>query len=581
MSLHLATLWQYNVEFSILLLVVLVARFLVRKTTRVYNAYLLWSSIPIGVLLAGLVSFVEFSQPPIASVNVLVTQYVVAPATALDKQDSHLSQIWFWIALALVLRLLWQHIQLRRRLASITVPINLPHNSQYRLVGVIQTDFSPAVYGFFRPTIYFPIHLQSQLSNEQIRLILAHEEQHIRQCHLWLNLTWDLAVCLLWFNPLVYLARQSFRHDQELFCDYLVLNRTAPRQHQSYGHALLTTVSATHSVSLLCSWKSFNQLEERIMNIRKSTSLTATLLITLAGMLIVAATSVYAASVDGDHHESRSVHRIVDDKTGKHAVTVKINDKVMHEENGVRFVSGEDGRRPLTNEENAVFNEALTLRTVTPPAPPATMAVAPGQEGVHVEINDLGEQTYIWHKNGLVYTQDKAQRYVLDDGRRRALTREESVGFEAIISEVNANLKVRSLAPRVDGEKRNIQIDLDLTKQGVPHAVHDVGILTEEQQRAFEYHHEAQQKVRQEAHQKRVEFARSQSLAQREEQVLRARKTAHERQVMQAVMASSHARPQAAALPMRSPQPIVALPVSILSDDIRVAPIFHSESVPN
>ena len=79
MSLQLVTLWQYNVEFTILLAVILLARYLVRKTTRVYNAYLLWASIPLGILLAGLVSLIEFSQPPIASVNVIVTDYVVSP----------------------------------------------------------------------------------------------------------------------------------------------------------------------------------------------------------------------------------------------------------------------------------------------------------------------------------------------------------------------------------------------------------------------------------------------------------------------------------------------------------------------
>lgn len=581
MSLQLATLWQYNVEFTILLVVILLARYLVRKTTRVYNAYLLWASIPLGILLAGLVSLIEFSQPPIASVNVIVTDYVVSPVEVFQQHHNPLGHIWFWVALGLVLRLVWQHFQLRSQLASIKVPIRLPFESRYRVVGIDKADFSPAVYGFFRPTIYFPVHLQTQLSSEQVRLIIAHEEHHIRQCHLWLNLVWDLVVCVLWFNPLVYLGRQCFRHDQELFCDYLVLHRTAPRQHQSYGHALLTTVSATHSVSLLCSWKSFNQLEERIMNIKKSTSLTASILITLASGLIVAATSVYAASTDSDRFESRSVRQIVDDETGEKSITININGKVMQEENGERFVPQENGRRPLTEEENESFDEALAYRPGTPPAPPAPAQIGAGQEGIHVEKNDQGDETIMWYKGGLVFTQKNEQRYVLDDGQQRELTPEEATEFEATIAEVKENLKNRPMAPRADQKERIIQIEIDEKKQQSRREMHKARALAETRQRAFERRHEAQQKAREAAHQQRVELAHMRSVTQQEQRVRRAQELAHERQVMRAVVATATVQPHAAPRPLAMPAPVIIGPVSSLSKDQEVAPVFESESVPN
>jgi beta-lactamase regulating signal transducer with metallopeptidase domain len=581
MSLQLATVWQYNVEFTILLVVILLARFLVRKTTRVYNAYLLWASIPLGLFLGGLVSLIEFRQPPMASVNVIVTEYVVAPAAALQQQHNPIGQIWLMVAVALMVRLAVQHRQLRRQLASIRVPIELPFKSRYRVVGIDKTDFSPAVYGFLTPTIYFPTHLLSQLSAEQIRLIVAHEEQHIRQCHLWLNLLWDLVVCALWFNPLVYLGRQCFRHDQELFCDYLVLNRTAPRQHQSYGHALLTTVSATHSVSLLCSWKSFNQLEERIMNIRKSTSHTARFLITLASGLIVAATSVYAASVDGDQNETRSVHQILDDETGERSITVNINGKVMQEKNGERFVPQKDGRRPLTDRENTAFDDALAYRPSTPAAPPAPAQMGVGQESIHVEKNDQGDETIMWYKDGLVFTQKNEHRYVLDDGQQRELTPEEATEFEATIAEVKENLKDRPLAPRAEQRERIIQIEIDEKKQQSKREMIKARALAETRQRAFERRHEAQQQAREFAHQQRIELAHMKTVAQQEYRVRRAQELAHERQVMRTVAAKVAAKPHVAPQPVATPEPVIVAPVSSLSKGLDVAPLFDSESVPN
>lgn len=160
--------------------------------------------------------------------------------------------VWSIVAILLVLRLVHQHLELRRKLAVMTVAIDIGCESTYPLVGIDNDEFSPAVYGFIKPKIYFPIQLQATLSDKQIERIIRHEEHHITQQHFWLNLFWDILVCAFWFNPLMYLSRQGFRHDQELFFDYLVLNKSNNHSdNQNYGYALLSTVTATHSVSLL------------------------------------------------------------------------------------------------------------------------------------------------------------------------------------------------------------------------------------------------------------------------------------------------------------------------------------------
>lgn len=40
--------WQSNLELSLLLLLVLMSRWLLRKSAKVYNAYLLWLALPLA-----------------------------------------------------------------------------------------------------------------------------------------------------------------------------------------------------------------------------------------------------------------------------------------------------------------------------------------------------------------------------------------------------------------------------------------------------------------------------------------------------------------------------------------------------
>lgn len=344
----LAYLWQSNVELSLLLAVILTARFAIRKTTKNYNAYLLWLSIPVGLGLAKLISYLNFSEPPAEAVSYLINSYVVKPSQSFDSWN-YLIFLWLGVSFLLVLRLLRQHHALRRDLRQINVPHKLSIKSKYPIVGINKEGFSPAVYGFIQPKIYFPVQLKETLSQEQIGLIIQHEEHHISQKHLWLNLLWDLLVCLVWFNPLIYISRQNFRHDQEVYCDYLVLNRAPEPEHKTYGHALLSTVSATHSVSLLCSWKMFNQLEERIMSIKNVKKTSNKIALALGSLAIVGCTSLYAVNKNG-------AKQLAEDT--EHRIEWSIGGKSYVQE-GEQWMLYENGsKRPMTEQEKREFEEA-------------------------------------------------------------------------------------------------------------------------------------------------------------------------------------------------------------------------------
>ena len=384
--------WQLNIEISLLLTVILAARYIVRKTTKVYNAYLLWLSIPLGLLVASGVSKLEFAAEPVAPVSSAIINYVVVPTSTTDNWVL-LGYAWLTITALLLLRLARQHYSLRKDLRAVTVNVGLGLQSQFPIVAIEKADFSPAVYGFITPRIYFPVHLLEELSTQQVELIIEHEQHHIKQQHLWLNLIWDVLVCVLWFNPLAYLSRQGFRHDQELYCDYLVLYKSNKQSKQSYGHALLSTVSATHSVSLLCSWKSFNQLEERIMNIKKPSSLASKSMLLMFGAAIIACTSLYAVSAEKIVKHKKVIKMHKGDGTQKSIIKINKDGKTFVDEDGKRYVVEGEQKRELTAAEAEQFDLEVSQVEKNIMSKHHGMASVGGAEHKQIKIIRTGDGT--------------------------------------------------------------------------------------------------------------------------------------------------------------------------------------------
>ncbi len=358
--------WQFNVDLSLLLGIILMARALLRRFATLYNLYLLWLSVPLALAASTILSNIDFTGSSIVEpVQRAVYEYI--PNTHLAIENAVQPSLGYTplvlvlalsIALLLVLRLVLQHQNLRKELRQIQTPDVLNIASIYPLVAVRKEGFSPAVYGFISPAIYFPRELVQQLSNRQLDLIVKHEEQHIRQGHLWLNLAWDALVCLLWFNPIVYFSRQAFRHDQELYCDYLVLKNSDSHDQRQYGHALISTVSATHSVSLLCSWKMFNQLEERILNIKSTFNTSKKLLISFAAGLLVCFASAYSLALAGEDAKHERKVKVIVKETQKNTLNINGDGVSYIEDDGEKYVIENGERRKMTAQDQAKY-EAL------------------------------------------------------------------------------------------------------------------------------------------------------------------------------------------------------------------------------
>lgn len=98
---------------------------------------------------------------------------------------------------------------------------------------------SPVLAGFWKPSIYLPIHLLSGFRAKDIRYMLLHELQHYRHKDALANSFMNLAGILYWFNPLVRIALREMKNDREIACDASVLNMLKECDYKDYGNTLL------------------------------------------------------------------------------------------------------------------------------------------------------------------------------------------------------------------------------------------------------------------------------------------------------------------------------------------------------
>ncbi|MGD1031328.1 MAG: M56 family metallopeptidase [Opitutaceae bacterium] len=108
-------------------------------------------------------------------------------------------------------------------------------------IRVIVTDAvgAPALHGLFRPMLLFPPGLLDKLGPCEFRMIVAHELGHCQRRDLQAQAVIRSAQILHWFNPLIWVAARTARHDCELACDEHVVRSLSPAEPQVYGAALL------------------------------------------------------------------------------------------------------------------------------------------------------------------------------------------------------------------------------------------------------------------------------------------------------------------------------------------------------
>ncbi len=151
---------------------------------------------------------------------------------------------------------------------------------------------SPCLFGFIRPAIY----ITPDIAEDETRLrhVLAHELTHYRHGdHIWAALR-CLCLAIHWYNPLVWLAAKLSRRDAELACDEGSIKRLGEENRIEYGRTLIgLTCEKRSAMELLCCATTMTDgkkgIKERIALIAKRPKV---ILPALIAVVLVAAVAV-------------------------------------------------------------------------------------------------------------------------------------------------------------------------------------------------------------------------------------------------------------------------------------------------
>lgn len=261
----LPRLLNMSLTASVAIMAVLLLRLLLKKLPKVLS-YALWGivlfrllcpvALPSGVSLFGLLNaptaqngtlssrmeyipsdLVHTAYPqitlPVPGIGAAVNRALPQGeeqlvADPLEAPVSIATYVWLAGVLAVSAYAVSSYLRLRGKLLTAS-----PLRENIYLADDIGTPF---VMGLLRPKIYLPSSLDAR---EQTYIIL-HEQYHIRRLdHLAKALAFA-ALCLHWFNPLVWLAFTLAEKDMEMSCDEAVIRRLGDGVRADYAASLLS-----------------------------------------------------------------------------------------------------------------------------------------------------------------------------------------------------------------------------------------------------------------------------------------------------------------------------------------------------
>ncbi len=179
-----------------------------------------------------------------------------------------------------------------------------------RKVEIRQSDriASPLTYGIICPVILLP-KTTDWTDETCLRYILTHEFMHIRRFDTLMKLLLTAAVCLHWFNPLVWVMYVLVNRDIELSCDEAVVRKFGETVKSAYALTLIGLEEKKSSLVPIVNNFSKSAIEERIVSIMKIKN-TSYKSIILAMALVIGISVVFAtnaASAADKEHQNGNI----------------------------------------------------------------------------------------------------------------------------------------------------------------------------------------------------------------------------------------------------------------------------------
>jgi len=262
-----AWLLRASLEGSVVILIVLIARWSLRRWLAPRWQYALWLLVVIRLVLPA----APASPTSIFNVPRLLSPQEAALPHAVNDGDlerarssgpqprparpsawpPRLLATWGTVAAALLIRIAYRSHRLaapirRQRPVTRSDVAEILEDCKQEMgvhfpISVVQSSSvaTPSLLGFLRPRLLLPERLLETFDRDSLRTLFRHELAHVRRRDILVNWFATLVHVLHWFNPLVAFAMARMRSDRELATDSLVLSRDGNDDTEAYGLVLI------------------------------------------------------------------------------------------------------------------------------------------------------------------------------------------------------------------------------------------------------------------------------------------------------------------------------------------------------
>ena len=156
-----------------------------------------------------------FSPEPMTSVNPI---QILAFAASI---------VWIAGMAAMVLYTIISYFSIYRKVREA-----VPLRDNIFLCDAVSTPF---ILDIIRPRIYLP----SDMREQDMEYVIAHEKAHLKRRDHWWKPLGFLLLTVYWFNPVMWLAYILLCKDIEIACDEKVLRNMGVESKKPYAHALI------------------------------------------------------------------------------------------------------------------------------------------------------------------------------------------------------------------------------------------------------------------------------------------------------------------------------------------------------
>ena len=282
-----------------------------------------------------------------------------------------------------------------------------------RSLSIRQTETiaAPLSYGVIRPVILMPKNTEWK-NIYQLRYVLEHEYVHIRRLDMLTKLIMIAAVCIHWFNPLVWVMYILFNRDLELSCDETVVRRFGMDIKSVYATALISMEEKKSGLTPLCNSFSKNAIEERIRAIMKIKK-TSKFAVMISAVLVICVTGGFATSASSLEKKTETAQENGETTVALNEVNIREDESLSSSD--VEWWTAEEYAKWL-DEEKEVLQSMIGEKAYT------------GGDGWFVWTQEKVDET-------IALYEDNLQK--IKDGMKLSKSSDDAVGFTMAYSPEN------------------------------------------------------------------------------------------------------------------------------------------------